>query len=125
MFNHRQKMLLIASLALALAAPYAPVTAQTVKGLNDNSAGAAPPALPLGQEPSLFLIEPEAQIKGDNIKQHTFRSQAVGQNKNWDLDIGRFQGDYKEDPNRALEDLDSDTFSGMRLRLPFRGRTEQ
>ena len=75
--------------------------------------------------PSEFLMEPDAQIKGFNIKQRTFRSQAVGQNKAWDLDIGRFQGGIDEDPNHVFEDLDNDTYSGMRLRLPFRGRTGQ
>ena len=125
MFSHRRKMLLIACLTLALAGPYAPAAAQNVKGLSDNSGGAPRPTLPPGEGPSQFIIEPDAQIKGDNIKQQTYRSDPAGQNKNWNLDIGRFQGDYKEDPNRALESLDNDTFSGMRLRLPFRGRTGQ
>jgi hypothetical protein len=132
MFNHRRKMLLLASLALVLAGPYAPVAAQIVKGLNDNiGGGATQHTLPSGEGPSQFLLDPDAQIKGDTIKQQTFRSDPAGQNKNWNLDIGRFQGDYRVDPNsvvspsRALEDLDNDTFSGVRLRLPFRGRTGQ
>jgi hypothetical protein len=132
MFNHRRKMLLLASLALVLAGPYAPVAAQNIKGLNDNIGGdATQHTLPSGEGPSQFLIDPDAQIKGDAIKQQTFRSDPAGQNKNWNLDIGRFQGDYRVDPNsvvspsRALEDLDNDTFSGVRLRLPFRGRTGQ
>lgn len=132
MFNHRRKMLLLASLALVLAGAYAPVAAQNVKGLDDNIGGGATQyTLPSGEGPSQFLIDPDAQIKGDTIKQQTFRSDPAGQNKNWNLDIGRFQGDYRVDPNsvvppsRALEDLDNDTFSGVRLRLPFRGRTGQ
>lgn len=125
MFSQHRKMLLIACMALAVAGPYAPAAAQNVQGLNDNSGGAARPAQPPVEGPSQFIIEPEAQIKGDTIKQQTYRSDPAGQNKNWNLDIGRFQGDYKENPNRALESQDNDTFSGMRLRLPFRGRTGQ
>ena len=95
--------------------------AQSIQGLPDNSADERPH--------SEFLLEPDAQIQGENIKQQTFRSQAAGKNKNWDLDIGRFQGKIDEDPNNSLynhtiEDANRDTFSGMRLRLPFRGGTE-
>ncbi|GBE43970.1 hypothetical protein BMS3Bbin10_02054 [bacterium BMS3Bbin10] len=112
------QFLLSAALALTLAAP---AGAQSVKGLNAPGAGA--PSLPSSEAPSQFLIEPEAEIKGDRIKQQTYRSQAVGQNRNWDLDIGRFQAPINEDPNQLADDLTNSDFSGMRLRLPFRGRT--
>ena len=92
---------------------------------NHAAAETAPGAVPAIQAPSEFLIEPDAQIKGLNIKQKTFRSQAVGQNKGWDLDIGRFQEGIDEDPNSVFEDLDNDTYSGMRLRLPFLGGTKK
>jgi len=100
--------------------------AQTVPGLPDNAAAnTVSGAAPVIQVPSEFLIEPDAQIKGLSIKQKTYRSQAVGQNKAWDLDIGRFQGGIEEDPNRVFEDLDNETYSGMRLRLPFLGGTKK
>ncbi len=110
--------LAVAALVLTLAAP---VSAQAVKGLN--AQGGAPDASSLlsGEAPSQFLIEPEAEIMGDRIKLQTYRSQAVGQNKNWDLDIGRFQAPINEDPSGLADDLTNSTFSGMRLRLPFRG----
>ena len=116
---------LIATMA-ALAGGMSFAVAQSVQGLPNNAtANPAPQGAPAVQLPSEFLIEPDAQIEGLNIKQHTFRSQAVGKNKTWDLDIGRFQGEIEEDPNRVFEDLDNDTYSGMRLRLPFRGGTRQ
>ena len=123
MFNLRRKIQFMTFLTLVLAWPYAPVTAQTVKGLDNNSSGTSQPTLSMGEGKSEFLIDPEAQIKGENIKQHTYRSDPAGQNKNWNLDIGRFQDEYKDDPNRISDKLDNDSFSGMRLRLPFRGRT--
>jgi hypothetical protein len=92
--------------------------AQNAPGLTDNTAPGAAPAIQL---PSEFLIEPDAQLKGLDIKQKTYRSKTVGQKKAWDLDIGRFQGGYEQDPNRVFEDQDNDAYSGMRLRLPFLG----
>ena len=119
------RLSLIAAMA-ALAGGMSYAGAQSVQGLPDNAAAnRAPGGAPATQEPSQFLIEPGTQIEGDNIKQQTFRSQAAGQNRNWNLDIGRFQGGIDEDPNRVFEDLDNDTYSGLRLRLPFRGRTGQ
>ena len=100
----------------------ADVQAQTVRGLDSPGAGEGAP--PAGTPPS-FIIEPDAQIKGDQIKQQTYRSQAVGKNQNWDLDIGRFQAPYNEDPQGLAEDIQDSDYSGMRLRLPFRGRTGQ
>ncbi len=128
MYNHRWKIPLLVSLILALAGAYAPVYSQNIKGLNENGGNAAQKSTPVSETPSQFLIEPEAQIKGDRIKKQTYRTQQVGQNKNWDLDMGRFQGKLDEDPNnphsnRTIEDVNRDTFTGMRLRLPFRGRT--
>ncbi len=127
MFNSCRKIFYVAGLALALAGQYTPGNAQNVRGLNENSVsgGTTQPALPPSEGASQFLIEPEAQIKGDTIKQKTYRSDPAGQNQNWNLDIGRFQGDYNEDPKSALDAPDNDTFSGVRLRLPFRGGTEQ
>jgi len=123
MLNLLRKIQFMTILTLALAWPYAPVAAQNVKGLDNNSGGTSRPTLSLGEGKSEFLIDPEAQIKGENNKLHTYRSDPAGQNKNWNLDIGRFQDEYKEDPNRIAEELDKDSFSGVRLRLPFRGRT--
>lgn len=89
-----------------------------------DSGAETPVQVPVGQTPSPFLLEPEAQIRGDNIKSQTYNSQPAGENKNWNLDIGRFQPPVNEDPNRLADDLEG-SYSGMRLRLPFRGRTEQ
>lgn len=123
MFNTRHKIRFITFLTLVLAWPYAPVTAQQVKGLDSNISGTSQPTLTLGEGKSDFLIDPDAEIKGENNRLHTYRTDPAGQNKNWNLDIGRFQDEYKEDPNRISEELDNDSFSGVRLRLPFRGRT--
>ena len=120
---HNVRLSLIAAMT-ALAGAMSSAVAQSGPGGNDNAAAnAAPAGVPAIQAPSDFLMEPDAQIEGLNIKQRTYRSQAVGQNKAWDLDIGRFQGEIDQDPNRVYEDLDNNTYSGMRLRLPFRGRT--
>lgn len=119
MSRRSPQVLILAALALALAAPS---VAQSVKGL-DAPGGADASSPSQGEGTSQFLIEPEAEIKGDRIKQQTYRSQAVGQNRNWDLDIGRFQAPINEDPNQFADDLTNSDFSGMRLRLPFRGRT--
>jgi hypothetical protein len=119
------RLSLITAMA-ALIVWVSPAGAQNIPALPDNAAATtAPGAEPDIQVPSEFLIEPDAQIKGLAIKQKTYRSQAVGQNKGWDLDIGRFQGGIDEDPNRVFEDLDNDTYSGMRLRLPFLGGTKK
>ena len=123
MFNHHWKIPLLVSLVLALAGAYAPADAQNVKGLKDNDGDAAQKAPPLSEMPSQFLLEPEAQIKGDTIKNQTYRTQQAGQNKNWDLDIGRFQPPITDEPEQFTEDPVIDTYTGMRLRLPFRGRT--
>lgn len=121
------RLSLIAAMS-ALAGGMSSAVAQNVQGVPDNAAAnSAPGGVPAIQMPSEFLMEPDAQIEGFNIKQQTYRSKAVGQNKAWDLDIGRFQGRYDEDPNNlnnAVQELDEETYSGMRLRLPFRGRTE-
>jgi len=69
---------------------------------------------------SPFLLEPEVEIKGDEIKRETYRSQSAGQNQNWNLDIGRFQPKINDDPNDLIDD-DKQGYSGMRLRLPLRG----
>ncbi|MDA7947614.1 MAG: hypothetical protein MPJ78_09055 [Hyphomicrobiaceae bacterium] len=102
-----------------LAAPRGDARAQAVRGLDAQDSNGQPGA------PSSFIIEPDAQIKGDQIKQRTYRSQAVGKNRNWDLDIGRFQPLINEDPSGLAEDIEDNDYSGMRLRLPFRGRTGQ
>lgn len=73
---------------------------------------------------SPFLMEPDAQIKGDRIKDETFKSLPAGQNQNWNLDIGRFQPKINDDPNGVAPDLEGD-YSGMRLRLPLRGGLRQ
>ncbi|MEM8743128.1 MAG: hypothetical protein AAGF14_00680 [Pseudomonadota bacterium] len=93
-----------------------------MRGLDSPGTGEAPPST---GAPSSFIIEPDAQIQGDQIKQQTYRSQSVGKNQNWDLDIGRFQAPYNEDPAGLAEDIEDSDYSGMRLRLPFRGRTGQ
>lgn len=119
---------IIAGAAIALsalaAAPYA-AQAQTVRGLDSPGVGDTQGSSANSGPPSSFIIEPEAQIEGDRIKQQTYRSQAIGKNRNWDLDIGRFQAPIDEDPNGLAEDLEDSNYSGMRLRLPFRGRTGQ
>lgn len=71
-------------------------------------------------QPSPFLLEPEFKVKGDEIKSQTYRSQPAGQNQNWNLDIGRFQPKFEDDPNKLAPDLEGN-YSGMRLRLPLRG----
>ena len=111
--------LIVAALALTLTTP---AGAQPVKGL-DAPVGADASSPSSGEAGSQFLIEPEVGIKGDRIKRQTYRSQAAGQNRNWNLDIGRFQAPTNEDPNQLADDLTNSNFSGMRLRLPFRGRT--
>jgi len=73
---------------------------------------------------SPFLMEPDAQIKGDRIKEETFKSLPAGQNQNWNLDIGRFQPKINDDPNGVAPDLEGD-YSGMRFRLPLRGGLRQ
>lgn len=113
-------LLILAVLALNLAAP---AGAQPVKGVNEPGSGTDAPSLPSGDASSQFLIEPEAEILGNQIKQQTYRSQAAGENRNWNLDIGRFQSPIDEDPNQVAEDLKDRNFSGMRFRLPFRGGT--
>jgi len=120
---HKLKSIAVLLLALAVFVPAA--KAQTVKGIDSPEAGAGQQPAISGGAPSSFLIEPDAQIKGDKIKRQTYRSQSVGQNKNWDLDIGRFQAPINEDPNRLMEDLDDSNYSGMRLRLPLGGRAAQ
>ena len=110
---------------LALAASPFAARAQTVQGLDAPGAGEGQGSTANPGPPSSFIIEPDAQIEGDRIKQQTYRSQAVGKNRNWDLDIGRFQPPINEDPNGLAEDLEDNDYSGMRLRLPFRGRTGQ
>ncbi len=123
MYYHRWKIPLLVSLILALAGAYAPVYSQNIKNPNDNGGNAAQKSTPVSETPSQFLIEPEAQIKGDRIKNQTYRTQQAGQNKNWDLDIGRFQPPITDEPDQFAVDPEIDTYTGMRLRLPFRGRT--
>jgi len=113
-----QQILFAAALTFACAAP---AGAQSVQGVNNPGGAPAASSLPSGDPLSLFLLEPEAEIKGNRIKQQTYRSQAAGQNRNWNLDIGRFQAPVNEDPNQLADDLTEGNFSGMRLRLPFRG----
>ena len=120
MFRRLSHYMAAAILTLILTAS---AGAQTVKGLDDPDGTTGVPSLPSGDAPSQFLIEPDAAIKGNNIKQQTYRSQATGQNKNWNLDIGRFQTPINEDPNQVAEDLKDRNFSGMRFRLPLRGGT--
>lgn len=117
-----QTLAVAAVVCLAMGAFQPNATAQTVRGLDSPGTGEAPPS---AGAPSSFIIEPDAQIKGDQIKQQTYRSQSVGKNQNWDLDIGRFQAPYNEDPAGLAEDIEDSDYSGMRLRLPFRGRTGQ
>ena len=114
-----------AILLSALAASPNAAQAQTVQGPDAPGAGDSQGSPASSGPPSSFIIEPEAQIEGDRIKQQTYRSQAIGKNRNWDLDIGRFQAPIDEDPNGVAEDLEDNNYSGMRLRLPFRGRTGQ
>lgn len=116
-----QKILFAAALSFACAAP---ASAQSIKG--DIGAGGGPAASSLPSEDTLspFLIEPDAAIQGNLIKQQTYRSQAAGQNRNWNLDIGRFQTPIDEDPNKLADDLTEGNYSGMRFRLPFRGGTD-
>ena len=118
----KSALLSLITVMVALAVWTSSAGAQYAPGLTDSTEdNPAPGAAPAIQLPSEFLIEPDAQLKGLDIKQKTYRSKTVGQKKAWDLDIGRFQGGYEEDPNRVFEDQDNDAYSGMRLRLPFLG----
>ena len=112
-------------LLVTLAAMSSSPNAQTVRGLDAPEVNSGPPAAADADTAPSFLIEPDAQIKGNQIKQKTYRSQAIGRNKNLDLDIGGFQAPINEDPNQLAEDLEDSSYSGMRLRLPLRGRTRQ
>ena len=125
MLTSFRKLKSTAVLLLALSAFVPATVAQTVKGIDDPEVGTGQQPAIGGGSPSSFLIEPDAQIKGEKIKRQTYRSQSVGQNKNWDLDIGRFQAPINEDPNRLMEDIDDSNYSGMRLRLPLGGRARQ
>ncbi len=118
MYRTSLQILFAAAVTFACAAP---VSAQSVKGVNSPDEALAASPNPSDGALSLFLLEPEAEIQGNRIKQQTYRSQAAGQNKNWNLDIGRFQEPVNEDPNQLAEELREGNFSGMRFRLPFRG----
>jgi hypothetical protein len=117
--------LLLIFVSIIVAGSCLPATAQPVKGVTDEGVTPGGNSVPSGETPSQFLMDPEAQIKGNDIKRKTYRSQPAGQNQNWNLDIGRFQPPINEDPNQLAEDLEDSNYSGVRLRLPFRGRTNQ
>lgn len=74
---------------------------------------------------SPFLIEPDAQLKGDKIKQQTYKSQPAGENQNWNLDIGRFQEPIDTNPPLTDSEKLNENYTGMRLRLPLRGKTRE
>lgn len=122
MFDMCRNSLRLIVMTIAIAGLGTAAHAQTVRGLNE-APGAQRSSDVTGDAPPLFLGEPEAQIKGDKIKRETFRSQPAGQNQNWNLDIGRFQPPIHDDPNQVADDL-TENYSGMRLRLPFRGGTK-
>ena len=70
-----------------------------------------------------FQVDPIIEQKADRIKQQTFRSRGVGEQKNWNLDIGRFQDNVPE-PRHDFLDEPIGPYSGMRLRVPLRGQKQ-
>lgn len=120
--GNARELVQAAALALAIAGSAVQARAQGVPSATADSA--TPPIVNPSAGSSPFLLDPGAQIEGDRIKRETYRSQPAGQNQNWNLDIGRFQPQVDDDPNQLADDL-KENYSGMRLRLPFRGGTER
>lgn len=67
-----------------------------------------------------FQVDPIIEQQADRIKQQTYRSRGVGEQKTWNLDIGRFQDNIPE-PRQDFLDEPIGSYSGLRLRMPLRG----
>lgn len=94
-------------------------------GLAGAAAGQTVPPVPsqdLSTPPATTLIDPQAEKQADRIKDHTWRSAPVGQQKNWNLDIGHFKEDKAQEQDlRERISEDEEAYSGFRLRLPLKG----
>lgn len=81
-----------------------------------------PPVLQPGYSPALTL-DPDAQRQADQIRKEQYKSDTIGQGGNLSLDIGKFV--TEPDPiERSMPDVQEDSYTGMRLRLPLRGGRE-
>lgn len=132
MFDNYRELLRSVAVVLVLAVSGSLANAQTIRGIDeyggegmDDYHGSLAGSANADGLTSEFIIEQETETKGANIKLNSFNSKAVGQNKNWDLDMGRFQEELRSDPNQPQIDKFKENYSGMRLKLPFRGRTGQ
>jgi len=130
MCDKYRELLSINAVALALAMSVSLANAQIIhgieeygeEGMEDYHGSLAGSVYPEGLT-SDFIIKQETETQGSNIKLKSFNTKAIGQNKNWDLDIGSFQEELRSDPNQVQIDIHKENFTGMRLKLPFRGRT--
>lgn len=103
----------VAAAALLFAGTATSALAQTAPSQPPSDLSTLPPST---------LVDPQAEKDAARIKSQTWRSAPVGQNKNWNLDIGHFKEDKSlEQDLRQRIDEDVDAYSGMRLRLPLKG----
>ena len=86
-----------------------------------NEAQRSPP--PATGTKDSFQVDPIIEQKADRIKQQTYRSRGVGEQKTWNLDIGRFQANIPE-PRQDFLDEPIGPYSGLRLRMPLRGKKQ-
>ena len=129
MFDNYRKLLSVTAVTLALAISGSPVNAQNIQGIleygeegMEDYDGSLAGVDYLDGMASDFIIKQDTETQGATIKLKSYNTKAVGQNKNWDLDIGSFQEDLRSDPNQLQIDNYKEHYTGMRLKLPFRGR---
>jgi hypothetical protein len=70
-----------------------------------------------------YILDPQLEKDADQIKNQTYSSTPVGQQKNWNLDIGYFDRDYSDeavDLRERFDDLEQG-FTGIRLNVPLTG----
>ncbi|MEC9368628.1 MAG: hypothetical protein VX871_08035 [Pseudomonadota bacterium] len=103
-------MPLAAILAAALGLTVTPAPAQD----QPNPAPIAPVYAPS------MALDPDAQRRADQIRREQYKSETIGQGGNLSLDVGKFVTDTNP-VERSLPDVQEESYTGMRLRLPLKG----
>lgn len=66
------------------------------------------------------ILDSDAEHRAEQIRSKHYRSRPVGEEGNWNLDVGNFTAEPTPQ-EKQFENAPTDSYTGFRLRVPLKG----